>query len=246
MSDQPAATNPTDAAAAATPAPTSVLATSDQPIVGQEESVLDTAGAQAKAEQEAESKRLLEADPNTLSPEDKTKREGIVKEQEAAKAKALADEKAKGVPEKYEFKLPEGMTIDETRMAKITPIFKEAMLTNDQAQKMVDLWFEEMKEVNETQATEFKNFLDASAKETMSALGTNAKTELAFVAKVKNLLSPETIELLNSSGMGNQKAFILDMAKIGKLFSEEKLVDTGRTTAPPKDAAEILYPNMSK
>ena len=234
------ATTPTEAAAA----PASVLATSDQPIVGQGESILDTAGAQEKIEQEAESKRLLAADPATLSPEDFTKREAVVKAQEAAKAKALADEKAKGVPEKYEFKLPEGMTLDQARMDKVTPIFKDAGLTNIQAQKMVDLWLTEMKGVKDTQDAEFKSFLDSSAKETMAALGTTAKAELAYVAKVKNLLSKETIELLSTSGMGNQKAFILDMAKIGKMFSEEKLVDTGKTAAPSKDAASVLYPNM--
>jgi len=236
------ATTPTGAVAA----PASIIATSDQLIASPDESILDVAGAQEKTEQEAESKRLLAAEPATLSPEDFSKREALIKAQEAAKVKALADEKAKGVPEKYEFKLPEGMTLDQAQLDKVTPIFKDAGLTNAQAQKMVDLWFVRMKEESDAKATEFKAFLDTSAKETMTALGINAKSELAFVAKVKNLLSPETLELLNASGMGNQKAFILDMAKIGRLFSEEKLVDTGKAVGGKKSPEEILYPNMNK
>jgi len=236
------ATTSTEAVAA----PASIIATSDQPIVGQEETILDTAGAQEKLEQEAESKRLLAAEPATLSPEDFSKREALVKAQEAVKAKALADEKAKGVPEKYEFKLPEGMTLDQAQLDKVTPIFKDAGLTNAQAQKMVDLWFVRMKEESDAKEAEFKTFLDTSAKETMAALGINAKSELAFVAKVKNLLSPETLELLNVSGMGNQKAFIVDMAKIGRLFSEEELVDTGKAVGGKKSPEEILYPDMNK
>jgi|WetSurMetagenome_2_1015567.scaffolds.fasta_scaffold263859_1 hypothetical protein len=241
--EQPvAATTSTDAAQSAQ----SVLATSDQPVISQDESILDVAGAEEKAAKEAESKRLLDSDPATLTPEDVTKREGLLKEQEAVKAKALAEEKAKGVPDKYEFKLPDGMTLEPETVNRVTPAFKAEGLTQKQAQAMMDLWISEQKVMDDNKAVAFKNFLDTSAKETMAALGANAKTELAYVAKVKTMLSPETLEILNASGMGNQKSFILDLAKIGRMFSEEKLVDTGRSVPATKDPADILYPSMSK
>ena len=227
-------------------APATVLGNSDQPVVSKEESILDAAGSQAKSEQEAESKRLLSADPTTLTAEDVTKREALVKADEAAKAKAIADEKAKGVPEKYEIKAPDGSTLNDERLKAATVVFKEQGLTNNQAQKMVDLFVSQQKVANDEAAANFKSFLENSAKETMEALGSNARTELAFVAKVKNLLSEETLEILNASGMGNQKSFIMDLAKIGRMFSEEKNVDTGKGSAGGKSAADILYPSMSK
>lgn len=239
-------TNAATTSTEATGNETTVLGNSDQPVISKDETILDAAGAEEKAALEAENKRLLDADPATLSPEDVAKREGLVKEQEAAKAKALAAEKAKGVPEKYEIKAPEGVELDPVVIGKITPIFKEVGLTNAQAQKMVDLHTELLKEINDKAATNFKSFLESSAKETMDALGNNAKAELAYVAKVKNLFSPETLEILNASGMGNQKSFIFDLAKIGRMFSEEKLVDTGKGSAGQMDAAEKLYPNMKK
>lgn len=43
------------------------------------------------------------------------------------------------VPEKYEFKAPEGLTLDEATITEASAVFKELGLTNDQAQKLVDL-----------------------------------------------------------------------------------------------------------
>jgi hypothetical protein len=36
------------------------------------------------------------------------------------------------------------------------------------------------------------------------------------------------------------------MAKIGRLFSEEKLVDDKKSAVGPKDQAEVLYPSMAQ
>ena len=234
------ATTPTE------PVATSVLSNSDQPVVSKDESILDAAGQQEKAEQEANNAKLMKADPTTLSAEDAAKRAELVKADEDVKAKALEAEKAKGVPEKYDIKAPEGVTLNEARIAEATEIFKANGLTNKQAQEMVNLFVKQTAVAQKEAEDNFNSFKENSAKETMEALGANAKTELAFVAKVKNLFSPETIEILSASGMGNQKAFIMDLAKIGRLFSEERNVDTGKGSASGKDIADILYPNAPK
>jgi hypothetical protein len=239
------ATTSTEAEGATQEAP-SVLSGSDQPVVSKEESILDVAGTQEKAEIEAENKRLIEADPATLTPEDVTKRDVAVKAKEAADAKALAESKAKGVPAEYNIVPPEGITLNPERLVSVKAAFKENGLTQDQAQAMVNLFVAQSKVANAEAEQTFKTFMEDSAKETMAALGNTAKTELAYVAKIKNLLSPETIDLLSSSGMGNQKSFIFDLAKIGRLISEERNVDTGRTASSNKSPADILYPSMNK
>jgi hypothetical protein len=64
------------------------------------------------------------------------------------------------------------------------------------------------------------------------------------------MLSPEMIEALNASGIGNMKHFILDMAKVGKLFSEEHLVNDKVTSKPGQsgesreDTAAKFFPTM--
>ena len=238
---QAAPTTPTEA-------PASILSTSDQPVISKEESVLDAAGQQEKAEADANNARLLKADPTTLSAEDAAKREELVKSQEEAKAKALEADKAKGVPEKYSIKPPDGVPINPERLAKAEEVFRAKGYTNEQAQAAVDLFISMKKEADKESESNFKTFLEKSAEETMKALnseGRSAKTELAFVAKARNLaFSPETIEMLSSSGMGNQKSLIMDLAKLGRLFSEEKNVDTGKSALNSKTDAEVLYPNM--
>jgi hypothetical protein len=242
MGDQPVVTETTPTGSAA--APDSILNKADQTVVSENESVLDTAGAEDKAAREAEDKRIMEADETTLTPEEKTQKEALVKAKQVAEDKRVAEIKAKGVPEKYDLKPPEGMTLDQVTLDKVTPVFKEIGLTNAQAQKLSDLYTNLTKETTAASDLKFKTWNEANVKETMSL--PNIKEELKSVAKVKALYSPETIEALNASGIGNLKCFILDSAKIGKLFSEEHLVNDKRSVAATKTDAQILYPTMAQ
>lgn len=246
------------AAPVATPTSTaipaeSLLSTSDQPVVSENDSVLDTAGAEEKSQQEAADKALIESKPDDLSPDDQAKRAGLLKAKAEADTKVAEEARAKGVPEKYEIKAPEGMTLDEERLTRVTPIFKKLGITNAQAQGLSDYYAQMAKETTEQAAVVFKNWNEGNVKETMAALGANAKVELQYVSKVKTFFSPETIEALNASGIGNIKSFIFDMAKIGRLFSEEHLVNDKVTSKPHgagmtsnDEMAQKLYPNMAQ
>ena len=220
-----------------------LLETAGKPDANAEGSLLDQAGAEAKVAQEAESKRLLDAEDKDLSAEDKVKKAEIIKVQEAAKVKTDADAKAKLPPEKYEFKIPEGITLDQAAVDKITPVFKELGLNQAAAQRLIDVYIEQQKSQADTQAKSFSDFNEESKKETIKALGANYKEELAFAAKSRDaLFSPETLELINAAGLGNNKAMILDMIKIGRMISEDKLVE-GKRTIPSAalDPATVMY-----
>lgn len=230
--------------------------------------VMKDADAQKQA-QEVEEKRLLDADPKTLSKEDQDKRVVVektreekrlletpddklndadkVKKAELVKAKE-AQVKAKQVPEKYEFKVPEGMTLDQALVDKVSPVFKAKGFTQEQAQAAVDIYIDIQKAAGEAQAASFKQFLKDSYDETVKALGAKYKEEIAYAAKVRDrFLSEETQEILNASGLSNNKAFILDLIKLGKLISEDKLPD-GKSAKPAagKSPAEIMYPEQDK
>ena len=58
------------------------------------------------------------------------------------KVEPKADDKpiAPTVPEKYDFKAPEGQSLDAALVERATPIFKELGLTQDAAQKLVDFY----------------------------------------------------------------------------------------------------------
>lgn len=240
------------------------------------ETILDEAAQQAKEAQETEDKRILDADETTLSDEDKEKRGVLVKSQEdkklletkdedlteeekarkkvlvdAKEAEANKDKSKNKAPEKYEFKVPEGMTVDQALADKVSPLFKEVGLTQEQAQKLVDVYAEHIKTLGvEGKAAEeksFQKFLEESRQETVKELGADYKKELAFAAKVRNrLLSPETIELFNSSGLANNVNLIKDLISIGKLISEDKIVDGKTATAGGKTLGQALYPEQGK
>ena len=149
------------------------------------------------------------------------------------------------MPEKYEFKLPEGMSLDQALVDKISPIFKEAELTQAKAQEIVNVYSEHVKNLAVEQEKNLQKFSSDLKDETIKALGADYKAQLAYVAQVRDrFFSQETQELLDASTLSNNKAFIFDLIKLGKQISENVTVK-GKSALPKegKSAAELLYPN---
>lgn len=238
--------NPADVKA--TPAVPSLLNDAGKEAAAGTPSVLDEAAKAAQEAQAAEEKRLLETPEDQLSDEDKSKKTELVKAKDEAKTKAEADAKAKQAPEKYEFKAPEGMVLDQALIDEVTPVFKKLGLSQAQAQELADVYAKRLQAQADAQAQEFKKFQEDSKAETIKALGANYKEELVYVAKARDrFLSEETRSMLDASGLSNNKAFILDLIKLGKLISEDKIV-SGKTATPQgnKPPDQVLYPNQGK
>ena len=211
---------------------------------GKDVTILDEAGDEAKAEEQ----RLIETDDVDLSPEELEQKTTLVKAQSDAKIAEAAKAKAIGIPEKYEFTAPEGMTVDQALVEKVTPIFKELQLSNVQAQKLAAVYAEQLKASQTEQKVAFDKFKEESKNETIKALGATYKQELAYAAKARDrFLSPETVEILNATGMANNISLIKDLIKIGRLVSEEKFVD-GKRVIPvtERSAADVMYPDQAK
>ena len=126
------------------------------------------------------------------------------------------------VPEKYELTLPEDMELDQDTLDLFSPIFKELGLSNEDAQKLVEVYAPLMENQNERFAErakqEFKAMVDGWKADTMKELGADAKTKLAVANKaIDRLGSPELREVLDQTGVGNSKAFVLMMTKVGEI-----------------------------
>jgi len=203
-------------------------------------SSLDMAVDQNKV---AEEKRILEAKDEDLSDEDKSKKAEILKAKSAAQAKV--------VPEKYEVKVPEGFSNDMSLLETITPVLKEIGVTNEQAQKLADAYMpffkakaeEGRKAVQAEQEQSFKTFIDGEKKNTKDKFGAKWNDEMSFIAKFRDAhLSPKTVELLNASGIAENYEFLSDLAKFGRMISEDKLIDGKRVSNADKSPADILFP----
>ena len=181
---------------------------------------------------EAKVEVKVETKPETPAEELKTLLD------EAGEEKKVEGEQ-KVIPEKYEFKLPEGVTLDEAQLALVTPAFKELGLDNSQAQKLLELQlaYNKQQETAHTQA--FDQYVEDLKKESKEYFNTKLPDVMRNVARVRDTFMPKTAdgkdhplqEKLNISGLANDKHFLEFFDSIGRVIGEGKFVD-GKRSAP--------------
>ena len=150
------------------------------------------------------------------------------------------DAPAEGAPEAYaDFKLPEGMPVDSDFLDTTKAVFKEAGLSQEKAQKLVDLVVERDKRVEKAQFDQ----ADAWAKEFMKS--PTAKEDLSYAAKAREFCTPGVREMLKDPRIGNNPEILATFAKIGRMLSEDSMVEAGaRGGASEKSAAEVIFGDM--
>ena len=163
------------------------------------------------------------------------------------------------VPEKYEFKLPEGVTLDEATMALVAPEFKALGLNNEQAQKLVDLQLKLTKANEDVHVQAWDNFVEGQKQEAKTYFGTKLPEVMRNVARARDtFISKPMQEKLNVAGFSNDKDFLETLDKIGRVIGEGKFIE-GKRSAPGRGAAGVetaqatdgvgldkVYPSMAK
>lgn len=157
-------------------------------------------------------------------------------------------EAAKGtVPEKYDIKVAEGITLDPADVEEFTPIAKKYGLTNEAVQEIVDFETKRIAKHTQnaiaTQDTDFNNFKQKNHDDTVAFYGNKLEGELKFVAKGRDTFADaEVMELLDGAGIGSHKAIVAMFAKMGRTVSEDKLVDGKRDTGKDqRTPGSIIY-----
>ena len=188
------------------------------------------AGADAAAEGDAK----LDADGNPIADGD------------ADAGKESSDEH----PDTYaDFAMPEGMQLDETALAEATPLFKELGLTQEQGQKVIDLYAKQVQAGSQLQTDNFNQLMNdwrTDAKNDGDIGGDkfdeNVKIAQSAVAKYG---TPELKQLLEDHGVGNHVEVIRFMVRVGRTLNEDVPGSTGSAQSKAEDAVSILYPNDS-
>ncbi|EJH7633318.1 peptidase [Salmonella enterica] len=156
------------------------------------------------------------------------------------------EQKPEGAPEKYEFKPAEGQELDTAALEQFEPIARELNLTNEQAQKMVDLYGTKiMPMVQQRQAEAWQKQTEGWA-ETVKAdkeIGGDKLTANLSAAQraLEQFGDPELKEYLDSTGLGNHPALVKAFIKVGKAMSEDKVV-TGGHESGGSDLISAFYP----
>ncbi len=162
-------------------------------------------------------------------------------EQQAKDQKADPGKSAVAAPEKYEFKTAEGQELDAEAVKAFEPIAKELNLSNEQAQKLVDVYGSKiMPKLVEQQAAQWQQQIEQWAEQVKADkdLGTDVSIGAAQKAMDK-FGSPELKQYLNETGLGNHPELVRIFANIGKAMSEDGLV-TGNSGGA-KSAADVLF-----
>lgn len=197
-----------------------------------------TSAAATEAPAAQASQQPTEGQPAAAAPQDGT--EGNA---EGDQAKA-GDEPV--VPEKYEFKAPDGREFDQGVLEQFSEVAKELKLTQEGAQKVID-------KLSNAIAEKQANTLKAAADEWVKSvnadkeIGGDKLNENLSVAKkaLEAFGTPELRALLNESGLGNHPEIIRAFFKAGKAISEDRYVPGGiGGFSGAKDPAKSLYPNQ--
>ncbi|MWF13618.1 peptidase [Escherichia coli] len=168
------------------------------------------------------------------------------KDGEKDKPKDEKGKKPEGAPEKYEFKPAEGQELDSAALEQFEPIARELNLSNEQAQKMVDLYGTKiLPMVQQQQAEAWQKTTEQWAADVKAdkEIGGDKLTGSISVAQraLDTFGDPDLKEYLNASGLGNHPGLIKFCVKVGKAMSEDGMV-TGKE-AGQRSAAEVLYGN---
>lgn len=170
-----------------------------------------------------------------------------------SQADAPRDAKPESAAEAYQpFELPEGMEEDREALAKATPIFRELNLDQGQAQKLVSLQAEIMRDTvqayHKALSDGHAETLKTWAKETKAHEefgGKNLTASKALAAQAL-ALEPGARKVLVDYGLDRNPHVFALLARLGSKLSPDSLVrdDAGAPVkATPMRDADVFYEN---
>lgn len=174
-------------------------------------------------------------------------------EQSANKpAEKPAEKPADDKPIEYaDFTLPEGVKLDDAKLGEFKTIAAEAKMPQEHAQKLVDLYAAEIKQVQEAPLRAWNDLQKQWREEVISDPeigGANLDKNLATIKGGLNALLGEQaksfFEALNVTGAGNNPAIVRGLLKAAAPHAPATPVD-GNPGSGGKSAGAIMYPSMA-
>jgi hypothetical protein len=153
---------------------------------------------------------------------------------------AKTEETKPTIPESYEdFSLPEGMEYDQASSDNFKAVAKELGLSQEAAQKLVSFQTDLIKAQQEAQTNQMNSWRQESEKSIGKDGIEQANRALA------EFTSPEFIQYLNDTGLGNHPALIKTFQKVYDKIGESSFVDNNSSgTVSLRNDYSKLYPSM--
>jgi|DEB0MinimDraft_10_1074344.scaffolds.fasta_scaffold54939_2 hypothetical protein len=200
---------------------------------------------------EATQDTLITAEANTEGSQSDVQEAGASEQQEAEGASTEenqpSEDEAAKAPDDYEFSMPEGVTIDDATLGDLKTLSKDLGLSQEQAQKIADLGVQQSQRWAEQQVEYAKQVREEWAEQVKvdKEIGGMSMDETLSTARqaLKAYGTPELVNLLNETGLGNHPEMIRAFSRIGKTIGDDSVVPGGRNSNEPLDPAKRLYNN---
>lgn len=170
---------------------------------------------------------------------------------DAAAAAAKAKEVPQGAPERYaDFKFAEGFDAKPDDVTAFGTVARELNLTQEGAQKLVDLQTKMAQAQVEAQqnqhAAMLKGWRDASAADKEFG-GANIEANAAIAVKaLQQFGTPELTKFLTDTGLGNHPELVRAFYRVGKALGEDKHIAGGVSSGKPEQTlAQRMYPSKT-
>lgn len=174
------------------------------------------------------------------------------KDAEAGKSKDAdeGDKDKDGAPAEYaDFTVPEEMGVDQTALEAFIPVAKDLNLSQDQAQKLVDVQSDLVQKHAEAQMEawgETQKQWREDVKTDTEVGGDKMDSQVTLAKKALDKVgTPELRALLDATGTGNHVEFIRFFARVGELIGDDTMHFGGASSTEPQDAAKILFPDQN-
>lgn len=162
-----------------------------------------------------------------------------------AEAAAPAPSPAPVVPEKYDFKAPDGMTLNQPMLDAVTPLFKEAGLTQESATKIFDAYNKALQAEETKREADYKAWMADTVKGYQTTLrtewGANFDANMAVAQRgMARVADADAKRIMDETGMGSHPSFVKLFHQIGKMVSEDKPPNGAQPTGRKSNEA-VFY-----
>lgn len=169
------------------------------------------------------------------SSTDETTEDSTANTENTENSDTETEEKPSAPTEYDEFKALDGLVYDAESATEFKEVAKDLGLSQEQAQKLVDLYGKNVLAQQEQQQAQANEWFNESTK-------MYKQSEIDLASKtIGRFADQETIDLLGQTGLGNHPKMIALFKNIGEQISEGKHVDAGATPKEPN-----YYPNLPK
>ena len=196
-------------------------------------------------EKEADEAKEKEASDKKVSDE-KSDDKGEAEKDEDSKA-----DETDGPPDKYEdFTFPEGVEAISEQVEVATEVFKDLNLSQEDAQKLVDLNTKFMQEEFDRQQKAWDELTTGWKEKSTSDPefgGTALEANMAIAKQGRDAFGgKEFVDMLETTGVGDHPEMVRFLFKLGKAVSEDSFLQGKASPGKSGTATERLFPDMNK